>query len=170
MKSLRLTFLPRLCLVVTLSGSALACYATTEPAVVEVYSVPTTIHRYPYVFYDGRPVYLVGGHWYYRVGPRWYVYRRVPEPLVNQRRYIERRYIERAPPVRREYVPQHPRAVPPRELPRAVPAVPPRVAPQSPRPVPREPSRAEPPRRIEPRDRPYVPAHPRAVPPVRRDR
>src|SRR5690606_1573358 len=98
-KSLPFTYSSRLCLVLALSGSAVGCYATTEPAVVEVYSVPPAISRYPSVFYDGHPVYLVDGHWYYRVGPRWYVYRRVPPPLVQQRRYIERRYIQRAPAV-----------------------------------------------------------------------
>ena len=53
--------------------SAAGCYAEarTQPAYVEAAYVPPHIEAYPSYYYEGRTVYLVNDHWYYRSGPRW---------------------------------------------------------------------------------------------------
>jgi hypothetical protein len=53
------------------------------------------------VYYEGRPVYLYSGHWYYREGPRWRHYEREP-PVLYQRR------VQGPPPRRLEAPPRRP--------------------------------------------------------------
>ena len=62
-----------------------ACSVTTEPAYAEVETAPPNIETYPQTVYEGRTVYLVNEHWYYRHGNHWAYYRQEPEYLVRQR-------------------------------------------------------------------------------------
>lgn len=47
------------------------CVATVEPEYAEATYVPDDIEAYPYVVYEGRPVYYVHDRWYFRHGPHW---------------------------------------------------------------------------------------------------
>jgi hypothetical protein len=60
------------------AGAFAGCTAEVEPAVAPV---GVYYYDYPYTYYEGRPVYLVNGHWYYSYGNRWYYYRRTPGEL-----------------------------------------------------------------------------------------
>lgn len=88
--------------------SLAGCYASVEPEPVyaEATYVPADIETYPYVIYDGRPVYYVHDHWYVRRGPHWVYYRSEPRVLRRQRPYVQqaprayRRPEYAAPPVR----------------------------------------------------------------------
>ena len=97
------------------------CVATVQPDPVyaEATYVPAYIETYPYVVYEGRPVYYVEGYWYVRRGPGWAYYRKEPPYLYRQRAYVqpaprapERRY---APPPERHHSspPEHHYASPP---------------------------------------------------------
>lgn len=79
---------------------AIGCYAYAEPAYVEARAAPVEVYQYPRTYYEGRPVYLVNGRWYFVDRGRWHYYRSEPRPL-----YRERVYIEQAPaaPRRRYY-------------------------------------------------------------------
>jgi hypothetical protein len=94
-----------------------ACQAEVEPEPVvgyaQVTSAPADIETYPYVVYEGRPVYYYGDHWWYRDGSNWSYYRDEPAELHRQRGYVQRApraYRGRAPVERREV----PREVAPR--------------------------------------------------------
>lgn len=80
-----------------------AC-TTTEPAYAEVETAPPNIETYPQTVYEGRTVYLVNEHWYYRHGNHWAYYRQEPEYLVRQRSTV--RHAPTAP-VRGEHVHEH---------------------------------------------------------------
>jgi hypothetical protein len=83
--------------VLTLAASA--CYATVEPEPVGyayVTSAPADVETYPSVYYEGRPVYYYGDHWWFRDGSRWGYYRSEPEYLHRQRSYVQQ-----APPAHR---------------------------------------------------------------------
>ncbi len=90
-----------------------ACVATVEPEYAEATYVPAHIETYPYVIYEGRPVYYAHEHWYYRDGPRWVYYRHEPETLQRQRAYVQQ-----APRAPQPYV-RHPEyaAPPARQVP-----------------------------------------------------
>jgi len=93
------------------------CAATleTEPAYVEVDYVPAQIETYPYVVYEGHPVYYVNDRWYFRHRSGWVYYRDEPEVLHRQRPYVRQ-----APPAYREYRRPYYSAPPPaREAPPA---------------------------------------------------
>jgi hypothetical protein len=94
------------CLALSLVG----CVATVEPEPVyaDATYVPTDIERYPYVVYEGRPVYYVHDRWYARDGSRWVYYRSEPTYLREQRTYIRQ-----APPAYRQPVYAAPPAPPP---------------------------------------------------------
>lgn len=49
----------------------------------EVTSTPYDVYGYPYGYYDGRVVYLVGDRWMYQDGPTWFYYRTPPPGLVH---------------------------------------------------------------------------------------
>ncbi len=62
------------------------CYAeATTGAVVTAEYVPPRVETYPSYYYEGRVVYLVGDHWYYRDGPHWVYYVNEPPVLVRRR-------------------------------------------------------------------------------------
>ncbi len=111
-----------LCSVV-IGLSAAGCYATVqpEPVYADATYVPPDIDTYPYVIYEGRPVYFVHDHWYVRHGPRWVYYRNEPSSLHRQRPYVQRapRAYRRpeyaAPPVQRAPAPAR-EAPPAREV------------------------------------------------------
>ncbi len=92
------------CLAIAGAGSALSgCFLHAEPepvAYVETTGVPygVNIEAYPYVHYQGRPVYLYDNRWWYRDGSRWNYYRQEPAPLYQ---YRQRPYIQQAPPAPR---------------------------------------------------------------------
>lgn len=96
----------------------IGCVATVEPEPVyaEATDVPPHIETYPYVIYEGRPVYYVGERWYYRRGPSWVYYRSEPAVLHRQRPYVQQ--APRAYP-RREYRRPEYSAPPPRYAPPA---------------------------------------------------
>jgi hypothetical protein len=105
-------------LVFLLPGALLlpiaACTATVVPVepvgTYEVTStaIPMDIEAYPHTYFDGRPVYLYSGRWYYRGdGGRWRFYSPEPQPLFQ---YRQRNYVQQAPPAPRGF-PQGP--VPP---------------------------------------------------------
>ena len=96
-----------------------ACQAAVEPEPVygyaEITSAPADIETYPYVVYEGRPVYYYGDHWWYRDGSTWSYYRSEPAELYRQRGYVQRApraYRGRPPVVERREGP--PREVAPR--------------------------------------------------------
>lgn len=68
---------------------ATSCYVEARPAYapadVIVTPAPVRVETYPYVFYDGGPVYWVDGRWYRRNGNGWVYYRNEP-PFLYQRR------------------------------------------------------------------------------------
>jgi len=66
-----------------------SCYAYAEPAYVEARYVPDYVYSYPSVYYEGRPVYLIDGRWYFDRGGRWVYYRDEPDVLYRQRVYIQ---------------------------------------------------------------------------------
>jgi hypothetical protein len=86
-----------------LATAATACVATVEPEYAVATDVPPDITVYPHTVYEGRVVYLVNDHWYYR-GPdrHWVYYRQVPPPLYERRTTLvrERPYVQAAPPAR----------------------------------------------------------------------
>lgn len=84
---------PVLGLALGLASTGCYAEARTQPAYVEATYVPPHIEVYPSYRYEGRTVYLVGNHWYYRSGPRWMYYRSEPEVL-----YRRRQVIHQAPP------------------------------------------------------------------------
>lgn len=94
---------------------AAGCYATagayTEADYVDADHEPPEIDVYPHSIYDGRTVYLVNGHWYYRRGPRWVYYRAEPAELYQRRMYYERdherRVVEHRDRERREAEERH---------------------------------------------------------------
>lgn len=93
-----------------LMGGAAAlsgCYVRAQPepvyATTEITSAPVGIETYPYVVYEGRPVYWYQDHWYYRNGNHWGYYRQEPPQLYRQRPYVQS-----APPAPRRYTPAHP--------------------------------------------------------------
>jgi hypothetical protein len=90
------------------------CYATagayTEAEYVDVEVVPAHVEVYPHYYYQGRTVYLVDGHWYYRRGPHWVYYRQEPPEL-----YRHRVYVERAPRARERSQAHHHRRAHPAE-------------------------------------------------------
>jgi hypothetical protein len=55
---------------------------------------PPEIETYPYVVYEGQPVYHVHDRWYYRHGREWVYYREPPERLRHVRQHELRRYRE----------------------------------------------------------------------------
>ncbi len=70
---------------------ATSCYVEARPAYgpadVIVTPAPVHVETYPYVFYDGGPVYWVEGRWYRRHGNGWVYYRNEP-PFLSQRRPV----------------------------------------------------------------------------------
>jgi hypothetical protein len=81
----------KLMLGAVLAVSLSACLARGRPASVYVEaSAPVGVETYPYVYYEGRPVYWVDGHWYHRRGPQWGYYREAPPALERQRAYVQR--------------------------------------------------------------------------------
>lgn len=86
----------------TLGAFGCHVYAEPEPVTVTAASVPTNIEASPYVYYEGRPVYLYDERWYYRDGNRWQYYRHPPPGLVRQRPYVQQ-----APPSQRTYPGSH---------------------------------------------------------------
>lgn len=111
----------------TLFGVA-GCHAHTEPAYVEARVAPVGVYHYPWVYYEGRPVYLIDGRWYFHDGRRWRYYRQEPRVLYRERLYIEaapraparRRYdaapLYREPPVRQSAPPARRSAPPARRV------------------------------------------------------
>lgn len=91
-----------------LMTAATACVATVEPEYAVATDVPPDITIYPHTVYEGRVVYLVNDHWYYR-GPdrHWVYYRQVPPPLYERRTTLvrERPYVQAAPPARHVVAP-----------------------------------------------------------------
>jgi hypothetical protein len=94
-----------LALVLTLASSG--CYATVRGrgGYGYVETAPVAYESYPYVVYEGRPVYHVNDRWYYRNGSRWDSYHAPPAAL-----YRSREIRRQAPPAyhrdyheRREY-------------------------------------------------------------------
>jgi hypothetical protein len=83
-------------LLVTLMAAVTGCYRRARVAYVEEYDPPPDVVSYPYVVYEGRPVYYVRGRYYYRRGPRWVYYSEPPRDLRS------RRFERRAPPAYRE--------------------------------------------------------------------
>jgi len=81
--------------------TVVGCVASlqAEPVYVEASDVPVNVEVYPHTYYEGRTVYLVNDHWYYRDGTRWQYYREEPAPLNRHRTYIQQ-----APPARRYVV------------------------------------------------------------------
>lgn len=108
--------------VVVESDSGGIVYADVGVAPVEV-----DIATYPQTYYEGRPYYFYGDHWYYRgEGGRWAYDRREPAELNRQRGYIQqapeaRRGEQRAPEAPRgeERAPEARRAEAPRQAPPA---------------------------------------------------
>jgi hypothetical protein len=87
-------------LVLVAAGVLGGCYARArvEPAYVVATTVPAHVDIYPSYYYEGRTVYLIHDHWYYRhpSSGRWVYYRTEPEVLYRQRVTIRS-----APPARR---------------------------------------------------------------------
>ncbi|HEY2405103.1 MAG TPA: hypothetical protein VGI10_03825 [Polyangiaceae bacterium] len=121
------SWVARLCLATMASGLA-SCYAYAEPGYAEADYVPPDIAVYPSAEYDGRVVYLVDGHWYYRNRDHWVYYRQEPSVLQSERIRIQAapRVVVRpnaprynAPPAyRRENAPAYQRENAPRANPR----------------------------------------------------
>jgi hypothetical protein len=67
-----------------------------------VYEQPPVpdVQTYPYVVYQGAPVYYVGGAWYRRDGRGWGRYRVEPPPLARERQTHagDARWAQRPPP------------------------------------------------------------------------
>jgi hypothetical protein len=61
----------------------------SEPVYLTSATVPVDIETYPSTVYEGRNVYLYGGHWYYRDRERWQYYRTEPEELRRHREFIQ---------------------------------------------------------------------------------
>ena len=92
-------------LVLVAALSATGCYARAgarvEPAYVETTYVPARVDVYPNYYYEGRTVYLIDGHWYYRHPTgRWVYYREEPPVLYRQRMAIRQAPTRAAPPAR----------------------------------------------------------------------
>lgn len=69
---------------------ASGCYAGVEGRANASYDVvtvppPVRVEAYPYVVYDGAPVYYVEGRWYRRHGNGWVYYRSEPGYLSSHR-------------------------------------------------------------------------------------
>ncbi len=83
-------------LIATLAISLLAtgCYAGVEArGTATTYDVvavtpPVQVETYPYVVYDGAPVYYVEGRWYRHYGSGWVYYRSEPTYLSTRRPVI----------------------------------------------------------------------------------
>lgn len=89
------------------------CVATVQPDPVyaEATYIPPRIETYPYVVYEGRPVYYVEGYWYVRRGPGWSYYRQEPPYLHRQRTYVQQ--APRAPEHHYAPPPEHHHSSPP---------------------------------------------------------
>jgi hypothetical protein len=129
-----------------------ACYVGAEPAYVTAQVEPAHVHTYPRTYYEGRPVYLIDGRWYFQERGRWVYYREEPDTLDRERTYIEQ--APRAPSRRRYY--DHYKSAPraPQSAPRA-----PQSAPRAPQPAPRAPQSAP---------RAPGPSYPQSAPPAHR--
>lgn len=69
-------------------GALSACVATVSPyGDVEVSSFPPPefIATASPVYFEGHAAYFWGGHWYYRSGPGWHMYRQEPPVLHDHR-------------------------------------------------------------------------------------
>jgi len=66
-----------------------------EPVYVEAAYVPVDLTFYPNTNYEGRNVYYIHDHWYYRDGTRWAYYPQEPRLLHEHRASITRTSPER---------------------------------------------------------------------------
>jgi hypothetical protein len=79
--------LTKLTLAFVLALVSSGCYATVRGrgGYGYVETAPIAYESYPYVMYEGRPVYHVHDRWYYRNGSRWDSYHAPPAALYRSR-------------------------------------------------------------------------------------
>src|SRR5262245_17523061 len=81
---------PILVCILLAASMAGGCAIRARPPTVEITSAPVQIRAAPRVIFEGRPVYLFSGRWYYRGDDgNWYVYRTEPPALQRQRTFIQ---------------------------------------------------------------------------------
>src|SRR5262245_23211298 len=103
-----LRFMKAITIILPTAVLLTGCMAHMYPEAELVSTAPYGIDACPTAIYEGRPVYLYGGYWYFIEDGQWRYYAEEPPELLQQR---QRRYIQQAPPAERRpqyYDPEQP--------------------------------------------------------------